>query len=350
MAQPKIALGEWLAQAVSDPDKEGGCIAFVMHHTLAGGKRGDFVHKTARGSGEWDLKKVEEVLDAKARMFVQEKPGRQVFRVYPFYGPGAGAASGTKEAGEAGYFEFSRERQEEGVGGLTEEPDVRGQTSQQMRHNEALGALYISGMNQLMGHVLEHNRQLAEEAMHLRRDNAQNFETMKGMVLQVESHAHEMRMREMEFDRTSVFYKKAMEVAGPILNTVTGREIVPQSFADSQLLEAVILHMADQKDGTDDGAAMEKLLSTFPTHIQAAIMAKGAETLKKRRLAEEQMRELNPFRDPASDAAGEMPGKVFQQQNGFHGENGHNGHAQNAGADLWASFAAGAAGGAPSPA
>src|SRR5271157_6073283 len=303
----KVLLGDWLAHAVSDPDKEGGCNAFVMHHTIAGGKKGDFVHKMARGSSEWDLKKVEEVLEAKAAMFVQEKPGRQVFRVYPFYG-GRGEAEG--------YFEFSKERQEEGVGSLTEEPDIRGQTSQQIRHNEALGGLYVSGINQLMGHMLEHNRQLAQEASDLRRDNSQNFETMKGMVLQMESHAHEMKMREMEFERTSVFFRKASELAAPLLNTLTGREIVPQSFADSQLLEAIVVHMAAQEDGTGSGDALYKMMETFPQHIQVSIMARASEIMKKKRLEREEIARMNPFRDPAADAAGEVAGKVFEQQNG----------------------------------
>jgi hypothetical protein len=323
----KILLSDWLTHAVSDPDKEGGCTAFVMHHTIAGGKKGDFVHKIARGSSEWDLKKVEEVFDAKAAMFVQEKNGRQVFRVYPFYG-GRGESEG--------YFEFPKERSEEGVGSLTEEPDVRGQTSQQMRHNEALGALYVSGINQLMGHMLEHNRQLADEATHLRRDNQQNFETMKGMVLQMESHAHEMRMREMEFERTSVFFRKASELAAPLLNTVTGREIIPQSFADTQLLEAIVSHMAAQQDGTGNGDALYQMLGTFPQHIQVSMMARASEIMKKKRLEREEIAKMNPFRDPAADAAGEITGKSFEQQSG-------NLHAAASG-DVWASLAHGANG------
>ena len=226
----KVSLEEWLAGAISDPDRpEGqGVTAFVMHHTLAGGKKGDFVHKHARGSGEWDVKKLTEILESKAAVFIQERQGRQVFRVYPFFG-GKGESEG--------YFEFSKEREEEGVGTLTEEPDTRGQTSQTMRHNEAYASLLVSGLNQLMGNMLEHNKQLAQEASNLRHDNAQNFETMKGMVLESESRAHELRMKEMEFERTSVFYRKAMELAGPLANTLTGREIVPQSHADSQNLQ-----------------------------------------------------------------------------------------------------------------
>ncbi len=299
----KVSLEEWLAGAISDPDRpEGqGVTAFVMHHTLAGGKKGDFVHKHARGSGEWDVKKLTEILESKAAVFIQERQGRQVFRVYPFFG-GKGESEG--------YFEFSKEREEEGVGTLTEEPDTRGQTSQTMRHNEAYASLLVSGLNQLMGNMLEHNKQLAQEASNLRHDNAQNFETMKGMVLESESRAHELRMKEMEFERTSVFYRKAMELAGPLANTLTGREIVPQSHADSQIFKAVVLHMARAKEGTMGGDGLTKFMEGMPQELIVAMISRADAILKEERQKQEEIRSMNPWADPAADAAGEVAGKM----------------------------------------
>jgi hypothetical protein len=294
----KVTLEEWMSAAAADSDKEGGLTQLILHHKVQGAERlGEIVHKISRGSSEWDLKKLSELFVLKARVFIQEKPGRQVFKVLAFWG-----GRGEPESG----FEFSLEREEDGVGQLTEGADPKGVLSQRMRHDEALGALYINGLDRLLGHVLEHNRQLATEAQHLRHDNQQNFEVMKSMVLDSESRAHELKMKEMEFERTSVLYRKAMELGGPLLNTITGREIVPHSVADSQLIRALVLHMHAQQDGSSGGSAVHQLLAGLPAPVVASLMGRANEIIAEEKKAREEIRGMNPYADPAADASGEV--------------------------------------------
>lgn len=298
----KVTLEEWFQNAATSGEHEGGLTMLVMHLMTEGGsRRGEIIHKVARGSDAWDAKKTCELLSLKARINAQEKTGRQVYKVLAFFG----------NRGEAeDQFDIAVE-QEDGVGHVTEAPDARGLTSQRMRHDEALGSMYVAGIQQLMGRMLEHNEQLSTELREVRADNRQMFEQSKEHALAAESRAFEFHMKQMAFERNSVLFKKAMELGGPLLNTLSGREVVPQTFADTQLVRAIVLHMHAQQGNSEGGAAIMKLLQGLPQEVTVALMSRANQLIEEERKAQEEMRNMSPFANPGADAAGETRDKML---------------------------------------
>jgi hypothetical protein len=302
------SLADWLNMAIAEtgPGKEGGLRNLILHHKTDGGERlGEVVHKLSRGSGDWDVKKVCDVFDARAAMHIQEKHGWQVFRVLAFYGDNQDA--------HGDGFEFGRQPEADNVHGSTEGLGDKAREAQKMRHDEALGQRYMNALDSIMGRFQELNNTLARENRELREDNRGMFETTKSMALQMESHTHELLMKQMAFDRNSFFIKKGMEIAGPLLNTLTGRPVVPVSFADTQLIESIVLHMASSKEGTPGAEGMETLMKMLPTPIVVSLMARAQEIIEKKNKEAKDLADMNPFRDPGADAAGEMPGSRLPQ-------------------------------------
>jgi hypothetical protein len=62
---------------------------------------------------------------------------------------------------------------------------------------------------------------------------------VRDVIMNMRKEAHEMRMAELQFQRSSEDRRLLGKALPTILNQLTGRELIPETHADSELLDAM---------------------------------------------------------------------------------------------------------------
>ncbi len=66
---------------------------------------------------------------------------------------------------------------------------------------------------------------------------------MKEIMLEKTLNAHDLRMKEAAYARSTGERDKLMKLGPALINQITGKEVFPQSAADSAILEGIVEHV-----------------------------------------------------------------------------------------------------------
>jgi hypothetical protein len=275
MARKRITIEQWIIEALSDPDKSKPCTALSCVHVKSVGQ--EEVH-TKQITGPVQPKELAEFFIARATGFAQDLAGIQNFRMLAFYGsdepqaalPFTVADGELTGGGESPYAKH--------------EPTQAGILGQLMKHNEQTMGMLLDLTKTLVVQSVQHEatmRQEVNEAQMIVRD----------VIMNMRKEAHDMKMAELKFQQTSEDRRLLGKALPAIINQLTGRELVPQSFADTELLDAMAMKVKPQM--------IQQLVGLGVLDQQEAtiLTARFAKAVEDRKKEQEALKSLPPEED-----------------------------------------------------
>jgi hypothetical protein len=224
MARKRVTVKQWIEDALSDADKGKPCSALSL--VLLKGAGQEEIH-TRDITGPQDTEKLATFFVNKATGYAQDLPGTQTFKLLAFYGQAEPQASfpftvaeGSLTAGESASFEAS----------------PQGLLAQLMKYN-----LEITKMNLQITQSIAVNSLQREQDMQRER-NEMNV-ILRDMLLSMRNEEHAMRIKELEFARSTEERRMLGKAIPSIANFLTGRELIPEAYADSELIDALALQV-----------------------------------------------------------------------------------------------------------
>jgi len=295
MAKRK-SLDAWINDALVDPDKDGKITMMSLVHMVAAQQQE--IHCVKFGSDKtWEASKLAELFRGKAEAFAQDLPGTQMFMLMAWYGT-------STEPQSKQPFSVSVAAEPNGL--YTEAPTEQGKLQMKMRWEETHLTQIFRRQQVLDDYTLrliEHQSKMLAEAQNENRDA---FNIVKEMMREKITDDHTRAMERLTYERSSTERKQLLKFAPALANTVFGREIFPQSTADTALVEAV----AEALMQADDKAVIQIAAMLGPTvagplmnRLQQIAAEKAAD--KKEREALAKTDHANGKMRPEDDAAGE---------------------------------------------
>lgn len=228
----RITLEKWITDALQDPDKGKPCSGLSLVYVKNAGSGTEEVH-TKEFSGPQNFAQLAQFFSNKACAFAQDMTGVQTFRLLAFYGQAEPQAAHTFTVFEGGLTAG------ETAPWSKHEPTPSGLLAQLMKHNEVLLSdnrqLSQGIIGVLMQSFVEHNKEKAE--MHT---------ILRDVLLNMRREEQTMALERMKFERETGERQMIGRVMPEMINYLTGREVVPQSHADSQIIEALGAKIAPQ--------------------------------------------------------------------------------------------------------
>jgi hypothetical protein len=281
----RVTVEQWLGEALQDPDKGKPCTAIAL--VLAKGIGTEEIHSRII-EGPQDHRQLAAFFVNKATAYSQDLAGIQTFKLLAFYGQTEPQASfpftvveGELTAGEQ--MPFSRhESTEKGALGLT------------LKALESSLSMNMQIVQTMAAHSLQRDQEIQRER------NEMNI-VMRDMLLSLRKEGHEMRIKELEFARSSEERKMIGKAIPSVINHLTGREVVPETYADSELVDALALQV------TPEDLQMLVSIGKIKPEIAALLAQRFMKTREETEKRKQTMRALPSEED--SDIVAELNGK-----------------------------------------
>lgn len=259
-----ITLDQWITEALLDTNQDGVCTTISCCHKV--GSTDDEVYAVKIGERQWDPNQLAEIFMHKAKSAVQDIPSTQSFYLYAFY-------ANRKQFQSKHHF-----RIDGGVelsAGTTEPATKEGGLSQVMRMSEATFQLNMRMMMENTRLLLEMNQSTARELNETRCENREMTAVFKEMLYKSATENHTHRLEEMKAQQSARDREFMYQIGPGLLNRITGKELVPESMADSGLLEVLI-------DSVDENS-IKLLQAKLPPVAYASLAARATEHWSKKR-------------------------------------------------------------------
>jgi hypothetical protein len=280
-------LDQWIHEALTDPDKDGKCTRIALIHRA--GVKEQEIHVVKIGGRQWDAKQLAKTLLGKAENYAAELPGVQTFNLLAFYddNPQFGAIKPFMVNGET-----------ELPGLATEGPTKDGLTQQAMRHSEAIIQMAFRQTNAMCDAMVRMMAETTADNINLRRENREASELVRDAMLKLAEQRDQSAMKRLEFQRATEERKKWLSFGPALINALLGREVFPQSMADTALIDAI----AESLSETD----IQKLAATgvIKPEVWGPLAQRMAQVLEHKRIAHEQARQAMNGVDPTEEATG----------------------------------------------
>jgi hypothetical protein len=272
MARKRITIEQWISDALSDGEKGKPCSAFSLVHIKGVGQEEVY---TKQITAPVQPKQLAEFFIDRATGFAQDLPGMQTFRMLAFYGSSEPQAAlpFTVADGEltgGGESPFAKH-----------EPTQAGLLGQLMKHNEQVMGMMVDLTKSLAVQSIAHEAEMRKEV-----NDAQMI--VRDVIMNMRKEAHEMRMSELAFARSTEDRRLLGKALPTIINQLSGREVIPEAHADSELLDAIAAkikpHMLQQLIA----------LGILDTNEAALLTARFARATEERRKEIEALKTVPP--------------------------------------------------------
>lgn len=279
-------LQEWIHEALADEDKGKPCTALALVHRV--GVREQEIHSKKLSVRE-DAKSLAKMFLGKAENYAAELPGVQTFNLLAFYGD--------NPQWEA-IKPFMINGVEEMPGLSTEGPTKEGLVQQSMRHSESVIQMAFRQTTAMSSAMTSMFEMVVRENMSLRRENQDATVILRDAVLDMNEKKEEAAFKRMKFQRDAEERSKWLSFGPAFVNTLLGKEVFPQSTADTSLIDTI----ADSISEED----MQRLAASgiIKTEVWGPLAARMAKHLERKRLAEAQAKTALNGVDPEIDAMG----------------------------------------------
>jgi hypothetical protein len=278
-------LDQWIHEALIDEDKGGKCTALALVHRV--GVKEQEIHAVQLGSRQWVPKDLAKLFLGKAENYAAELPGVQTFNLLAFY------ANRTQ-------FEsikpFMVTGEVELPGLATEGPTKDGLVQQSMRHSEAVIQLSFRQTNAMCEALQRMADAVVRENLSLRQENREAAEIVRDAMLQLTDRREASVIKRLEYQRDTEERKKWLSFGPALINGVLGREIFPQSMADTALIDTIAENLSE--------ADISKLAATgvIKPEVWGPLAQRMAQSLERKRLAHEQVQSAMNGVDPEEEA------------------------------------------------
>lgn len=227
MARKRVTVEQWITEALSDQEKGAKCNAIALVYLKAGGVgQEEITTKQNLDKGTINPRDLAQYFINKATGFSQDLPGISTFRLLAFYGQPEPQAT----------FPFTVADGDLTGGGDTafakHEPTNTGLLGQLMKHNEQMSLVLMQLCTTVTVQSVQRESQLRQDV-----NEAQMI--VRDVIMNMHKEQHESRMAQLRFARESEERQLVAKALPSLLNQLTGREIIPQNHADSELLDAI---------------------------------------------------------------------------------------------------------------
>jgi len=230
------SLEAWITEALIDQVDEKSCSQLSLAHIQANNAEIE-IHTKPTHPG-MNPAEVASLMQGKAEAYAQDLPGEQQFLLIAMYGskrrqfPYAVKGSYGFDAGGLGSYS----------------PDERGAKALAMNGLQATMALFLGKTSMLFEATDRLIDRMSAREQTLVRENTDAWVIMKEMWMKEVTQQHEMRLKEMQFQRDTEMQKAFWRIAPAIMNQLTGAEIVPQATADTAIIETLAREMFKKSD------------------------------------------------------------------------------------------------------
>lgn len=283
----KQTLDQWIHEALTDPEKGAKCSALALIHRA--GVKEQEIHAVKLGDRQWVAKDLAKLFLGKAENYAAELPGVQTFNLLAFYG-------------DRTQFEalkpFMINGEAELPGLATEGPTKDGLVQQSMRHSEGVIQLAFRQTNAMCEAMQRMADTVVRENISLRNENREAAEIVRDTMLKLSDQREGAIMKRLEFQRSSAERQKWLSFGPALINSLLGKEIFPQHVADTALIDAIAESLSD----TD----ISKLAATgvIKPEVWGPLAQRMAQSLEKKRLAQDQARSAMNGAEPEEEATG----------------------------------------------
>jgi hypothetical protein len=231
-------LTDWVKKVLigNIKEKHGECTSLALMHRI--GQDWDLVESYSVAPG--DAKDWTELFLNLAQSQSYDLPGSQEFCIKAFFNK--------KDDSEARspIFQITGKGQVDD-GFATEAPDAKGIRQQGMRQTELTFQLALKHTATLLDASSRHIAQQASIIADTGKENREMMSLVKELVLARSKEDHAIRMDEMTFLRNSQLMQTAARVAPGLVNQLMGKEVFPQSTADTEILRAIAGRINDPR-------------------------------------------------------------------------------------------------------
>jgi hypothetical protein len=284
-------LEEWIKEALSDGDKaECTMIACVYNKPQGGTKE---VHSVKILGKTWKPSDLSELFRGKAETFAQDMGGIQTFELQGFYGRNEPEATHTFVVMDGEIRAGGRDRS------VRESPDKEGLVAFAMRGMREAHEHLITLVQQISVTSIQKEMAWTSREEKMQTEITDGYTIIREMLMEKIKADHELRMKELEYSRSTDERRKLLAMAPALANTVSGREIFPQNTADTALIEALAEKVKPE--------FIELLVKSgaLPAELAGPLAVRFTETLKKKEAEREAIKKLPPSNsDPKHDATG----------------------------------------------
>lgn len=294
MPRGKQSLESWLIEAMTDEDKDATISAISLVHIVGEHGSEREIHAVRFGTKVWKETDLAELFKGKAMSYCQDLPGSQLFCLNAYYGE-------TKEPLARHPFRVSPSTELGGLGALTTEaPNETGVRQQSMRLTEALVQGAFRERALLMDNILRSNELLARHNQRLIEEQQHMTESVRAMLLQQVTASHEMKLKELEQEQKTLLLSKASELLPSVLNSLSGKEIVPKESEDAALMRVIAAALKPEH--------VQLLNSTLPPEVMGPLANRLAEILQEKEKREAEAKRRLKLVSPEEDAVGGKDG------------------------------------------
>lgn len=236
----RITLEQWIKEACEDADKGKPCSMIALVHVKSIGVGTEEVHSKSLEQKTQSFSALAKFFENKACAFSQDLTGLQTFRLQAFYGSNEPQASHTFTV-----FEGSM------TGGEVapwskHEPTTQGIVAQQMKHIEVLIADYRLLMADHRGFVQAVLGMFMTERQDVSKERMEMTLLTRDVLLNMTKESHASAMEKLKYVRESEERAAIAKLIPGMVNSLTGTEIVPQSVADTSILDAIAMKATPQ--------------------------------------------------------------------------------------------------------
>lgn len=287
-SRKRLTLDVWIRDAITDEKDGNKCSMIALVH-LVGAQQKE-IHSVKFASGKsWQPDELAIMFRGRAEGFAQDLSGAQTFQLMAFYG-----------RNEAESFQpFTVSPVLDPNNPLPSEPATAdGRLGQLMRQGEMLFQQVYRRQQVMDEHsnalISQQSRMMSE----LLGENRASFAIMKEMLMEKALDTHKHRMDELGYSRSSDERKKWIGMIPLLTNTILGREIFPQSNADTILMEQIVTNI-------DENAIMAMAQFVKP-ELMGPLMERFTQIQKKKTLeAENASAAMVPVTKGESDLPGD---------------------------------------------
>jgi hypothetical protein len=275
MAKRKT-LDKWILECLTDSDKDTALTNLTLFH-MRGTLPIELHTWTAKQGVEADAKKLADLFLDKAQTYAQDLDGTQTFNLCAFYG---------KSVPEAQMpFKVTVEADMNSSGLSTEEPTERGRTQQSMRWAENLQAQVYRRQQVMDDHAIRMIEQQSRMIDSLQADRFSAADMIVQMMMREADNRHKLEMERLAFERSSQERKALIGLAPALVNSLTGKDVFPQSSADSALIDSIAENLTEEH--------VQKLMELdLPAALSGPLMTRVLEARQKKAREEERRRLL----------------------------------------------------------
>lgn len=259
----KQSLSSWLVEAMTDEEKGKPISAISLVHVVGEHGSEREVHAIRFGTKVWKETDLAELFMHKASSYCQDIPGSQLFMLLAYYG--------SSEAQARHPFRVSPPTD---LGLATEPPTDVGVKQQSMRLTEALVQGAFRERALLMDNVFRNYELMSRHNERLMSEQQAMAEQMRVMIIEKATLGHEQRMAELAEEQKKQLVEKGLELLPAVVNSLTGKEVVPQETADSALIKAVAHNIKHEH--------VKALASVLPAEVMGPLAARLAQLLDEK--------------------------------------------------------------------